>query len=82
MQSHPTTHMQTHSERKNSFLKRHPDSYDALTGLVKEFFLSLDNDRNLCEQTGRSVVERYELCLNEDGGHFEHLMDRRRRVEE
>jgi hypothetical protein len=51
-----------------------PRTVEQLKDRIVEEFQVLRNDGRLCKKITRSVARRYEICVRENGRHFEHLM--------
>ena len=52
--------------------KEKPKTIQELKNVVENFFSSLDSD--FIKKCVLNIKKRAELCLQEDGGHFEHLL--------
>ena len=58
---------------KNKVCDRNPHTLNELKYYISDAFTEIDGDRNLC--CTQSVLDRYEVCCNVEGGHFEQLTD-------
>ena len=52
-----------------------PKEVDELKDYIHDALTEIDDERNLCRTVCQSVLERYEVCCNVEGGHLEHLRD-------
>ena len=52
--------------------KDKPESIEELTNSVEEFFANCDED--IVRKIVANILKRAKLCVQEKGGHFEHLL--------
>ena len=44
-----------------------------MKSLIEQEFISLNSNIELCEEICRSVADRCQMCIDNEGKHFEHL---------
>ena len=51
-----------------------PKTLEELTTTVENFFEQLGQDENLVRKIVGNILKRAEICVQQEGGHFEHLI--------
>ncbi len=58
---------------KDRVYAQSPRDVNHLKSLIKQEFISLNDDINLCKAIYRSGADRCQMCINAEGKQFEHL---------
>lgn len=67
---------------KSQVLEGKPQTLEDVKTLLASFFKTLDADKDMCARICRSLARRCQACIQQNGGHFEHIIRRHVRQEE